>query len=373
MKNIIEIADHITIYENPVPSLLSRFAAIPGLEKLPSGDIIALFPIGEAFEAMDHTMFLSRSKDSGNTWALEGPMFKGSELRNTGPCSLKPALLNDGTLIATGYGFYRDNPEVLVNPSTGGLPDGPDLVSFSADEGKTWSQPELIPLSRPEVLEMPGPCIQLKSGELIATGATFPMWDGNRPSGRIGVALRSTDNGKTWDDSNIFYKSPEGDISPYETNSCQMPDGRIVTIIWMLDEAHEKSLTNHVAVSDDGGIEWSRPIDTGVPGQASNLISLEDNLLLSIHCYREGDTGLYVHIVDFTDNKWEIIGTEKIWGKAPSMHIGQLKDMGKNLKFGQPSLLPLDNGEFLASHWAVEDCTGKILTHRLRVDAGRIR
>ena len=92
-------------------------------------------------------------------------------------------------------------------------------------------------------------------------------------------------------------------------------------------------------------------------------------MLLAIHCYREGDVGLYVSVVDFTDNRWRILETASIWGNAPAMKIGSLKDMGANLRFGQPSLLPLDAGEFLAAHRAIENGQGKILAHRIRVAA----
>lgn len=60
----IETIDHLTIYENPIPNLLSRHAYFPGLAKLPSGDLLALFPIGEAFESLS-TVFVSRSCDQG--------------------------------------------------------------------------------------------------------------------------------------------------------------------------------------------------------------------------------------------------------------------------------------------------------------------
>ena len=40
---------------------------------------------------------------------------------------------------------------------------------------------------------------------------------------------------------------------------------------------------------------------------------------------------------------------------------------GVNL--GQPSLLRLSEAEVLATHWAVEDGQGRILTHRLHVEA----
>jgi hypothetical protein len=43
-------------------------------------------------------------------------------------------------------------------------------------------------------------------------------------------------------------------------------------------------------------------------------------------------------------------------------------DMFGCLRFGQPSLLRLRNGEFLASHLGIEEGQGRIRTHRLRVD-----
>jgi sialidase-1 len=366
MKESIRVLERITIYENPLPNLVSRHAYFPGLAKLPLGDIIALFPIGEAIDAMNNTVFISRSKDNGKTWHLEGPLHS-KDFRPTA-CSLKPTILGEGELIATGYGFYRYDPEVLVNPKTGGLPEGANLVSFSKDGGIYWSLPEKVLLSRPEVLEVSGPCVKLKNGELIATGAVFPRWDGTCSSGRAGVVLKSRDNGKTWGDRVLFYKSAGGSISPYETRSCQMPDGRVVTMMWLLDEVSGRSLTNHVVVSYDNGETWSQPIDTGVPGQASSLLSLRDNLLLSIHCYREGAVGLYVNIVDFTGDRWKVLAADRIWGGLPSGGIGGLADMGKNLRFGQPSLLQTGKEEFLAVHWAVEDCLGKIIAHRIAVN-----
>ena len=282
-----------------------------------------------------------------------------------GPINFKPTVLSDGTLIAIGYGFYRDNPENFVNPETGGLPDGANYVSFSHDNGHSWSHPEKISHGHPEILETSGPCIELKNGDLIASGPPMPMWDGTRPSGMQGFLLRSSDKGKTWDDKTVYYKN--GNIFPAECRQCEMQNGRIVMIIWCLDEVAGKSLTNHVVVSEDNGITWSEPIDTGVSGQASNLMYLGDERLLVIHCVREGDVGLYVHLVDFTNNEWNILSKTKVWGNAPSKQIGRLADMGKGLKFGQSSLLQLDNSEILATHWAIEEGQGRILTHRLQV------
>lgn len=49
------------------------------------------------------------------------------------------------------------------------------------------------------------------------------------------------------------------------------------------------------------------------------------------------------------------------------MNVGTYASMGQSLRFGQPSLLRLEGDGVLATHWAIEDGQGRILTHRLRV------
>jgi sialidase-1 len=94
----------------------------------------------------------------------------------------------------------------------------------------------------------------------------------------------------------------------------------------------------------------------------------EDDLLLTIHCQREGeDIGLYVRLVDFSQDKWRTIKEANIWANAPAMKVAAYATMGCNLRFGQPSLLRLDDGDILATHWAIEEGQGMILTHRLRI------
>ena len=53
------------IYENPLPQLRSRQSAFPFLCELPGGMLLASHAIGEAFESVDGTTYLSRSEDGG--------------------------------------------------------------------------------------------------------------------------------------------------------------------------------------------------------------------------------------------------------------------------------------------------------------------
>lgn len=56
------------IYENPLPQLRSRQSAFPGLAILPDGKILATHQIGEAFESVDGTTYISESADGGKTF-----------------------------------------------------------------------------------------------------------------------------------------------------------------------------------------------------------------------------------------------------------------------------------------------------------------
>jgi sialidase-1 len=362
---MFELTGHCVIYDNPIPQYRSRHAYFSGVVMLANGELLAMYSVGEAFESSDHHVCISRSKDNGRTWEFQGPLHADAR-RGTG--MMKPTLLDDGRLIALGYAFYRDDPDSFLNRETGGLPPGPNLVSYSSDNGRTWSLPSPMHLSRPELLEISGPCIRLHNGELLAVGTPLTQWDGTRPSGHVGVALRSTDHGGTWDDTGIYFRHPT--ITPLEARLCQMADGRVVAIVWALDEKNGRSLNNFIAVSADAGRNWSDPIDTGLPAQASNLLPLHDDLLLSIHAHRESEpTGVVARVVQLAGSTWTSLSQTTVWDGATAARVTGFKNMGAQVKFGQPALLSLGDGEYLAYHWAIEAGQGKILGHHLRLAA----
>ena len=365
--NKITVLDHHVVYDNPIPNLLSRHGYFPGLVQLTSGELLGLFCMGQAFESA-LKVYVTRSNDNGKSWQLQGPVYDDSADSPPNMDSLKPLLLNDGTLIAAGYRFYRPDPEVLINPETGGIPHGENIISFSKDQGHTWTVPEKINLDCPEILELSGPCIECANGQVAGIAAAFPMWDGSQPSGHVGFFFKSPDKGKTWSKT-VYFQTPKDNIKPYESRICEMQPGRLVALVWALDEEAGASLPNMCVVSHDNGTTWSDPIDTGVPAQASNLIHLGGEKLLTIHCHREGDPiGLYVRIIDFTNDKWKIVDEVKVWGGATAQKVTDLSVMGTALKFGQGSLLALDNGEILACHWSIEQNQGRVLAHRLKLE-----
>jgi sialidase-1 len=365
----LEYGGENIVYENPKPNLYSRHAYFPGLLQLSSGDLLALFVIAEAFSAANGTTYISRSSDLGSTWQLQGRLYDKSVVGIPTNDSMKATQLQDGTLVAIGYRFHRLDPDRPASiEETGGMVPGDDLVAFSRDEGRTWSIPQVIPRQRPELYEISGPCIQLRNGHLLAAGGFMPLPDGTFPSGNGGVVLRSKDGGKTWDDGVRFF--PKGHVTAWETRLCAMEEGRVVAILWAYDVKTKKHLPNHVVVSHDDGRTWGEPINTGIMGQASNLYWLEGNLLLSIHAHRAENPGLFVRLVDFTDDKWKLLKENAIWGAGVGRQTRQGQSMYRmfsSLRFGQPALLRLRTGALVATHWSVENCQGRIKLHRLHL------
>jgi sialidase-1 len=352
------------IYENPKPAVRSLQAAFPGLALLPSNEIIALFVIGEAFEAANTRAYISRSLDIGKTWQLQGQLYNQQELGLGYQFSdyYKPTLLKDGSLVAVGYGFERHDPDKGIGDSeTGAFLPGQNIVTFSTDNGRTWSIPKKIDIGSDEVLELSGPCIQLNSGKLISAGPPFSINKTNQE----GWVIESSDNGKTWKHLSNYFTAPGGNVAPWETRICEMQPDRVVALFWAYDTLNEKHLSNHLTVSHDGGKTWSKAIDTDHMGQASNLLWLGGNKLLTIHSHRAGEVGLYVRYIDFSNDKWNVQEEAVIWGKASAQDTSSnIVDQFAALKFGQPSLLRLNDDEFIATHWCVENCMYKIKTHR---------
>jgi len=361
------------LYENPRPLARSRHGYFPGLARLPSGKLIALFVIAEAFESADATTWVARSADGGRTWALEAPLFPQPTDDVRASDYLKPTVLRDGTVVAIGYRFYRDDPEQGIGiQETGGIQPGDDIISFSSDEGRTWSAPEVIPRTWPELFEISGPCVQIRSGELLALGALTKLPDGSNPSGQRGILLRSGDGGRSWNDSQTYFVAPRGNMMPLEARLCEMEDGRLIAIAWTYDYDTDRHLPNHIVVSHDAGRSWSAPADTGHMGQAASVMAWTGDRLLSIHAHRgEENPGIYVRAVDFAGDRWKPLEEIQVYRQVSGTHThsGQnILEMFAAVRFGQPSLLNLENGEVLATHWCVEDGQGKIRLHRLLVE-----
>jgi len=359
----IELIETGTIYANPIPHLVSRQAVFPGLVRLDGDRLLAVFSIGQAFDAADLSAHASVSHDRGRTWSepmrMTGQSAAGAPAESE---TYKPLRLADGTIIATGYAFVRpDATTPIVDPVTFDMLPMVNKITISTDEGESWSPPRTFSVAdRP--LELSGPPIQLASGRILAAAAPFHL-------GKVdheGWVIFSDDGGRSWDRLSTFFRADGGTVAPWECRLCEMKPGRVAVLFWAYDAGAGRNLTNRIALSEDGGESFGAARDTGIAGQAANLMPLDGERVLSIHCHREAPVALTVRLLRMDEAGVAVEAECPLFSSdAMASRTDTIASQFASLRFGQPGLVELPDGEVLATCWQVEECQHVIKSYRL--------
>ena len=323
----------------------------PGAALLPDGRILLLYNSGSGFEASDCQMYKAFSSDAGESWQFDGLMYDIKDTPFDLPYTdcVKPTVLDNGEILAAGYGYLRDEPEMGISDYAekyGRFPKVKNHTLRSKDNGRTWSRLEVI--DHPfEGLELSGPAIKGLDGKLLFFAAPFVL----KSEMQTGLTYESSDNGKTWQRTGNFFESP--DIAPWEVRGIQLDSGRIVLILWVFDLKKQSHCNTTIVWSDDYGKTWSKPFDTGLRGQASNMLIYNDELYL-LQARREGDKpGIYLNKVTFDGKDNAIVHEDNcIWDAAGQANQGsRIEQQFVTMRFGQPSALRLKNGEYILFFW----------------------
>jgi sialidase-1 len=358
----ITVQDTFTIYENPTPLLVSRQAIFPGLVRFDDGELLAMFSIGQAFDAADMRAFTCRSVDNGTSWSEPEPMHREQTGWPRESETFKPLLMPDGTLVATGYVFVRPDAQTpIVDPETFDVLPLRNKVSISRDRGRSWTGPKEFSVED-QPLEVSGPTIALASGRLLAAAAPFHLGK----TGHEGWIISSDDHGETWRRLSVFYRSPDGTIAPWECRLCDLGDGKVAVLYWAYDTANQRNLDNHIAVSIDGGLTFGPVIATGIRAQASNILPMGRDRVLSIHCHREDPVSLTVRALRLAERSVAVESECTLF--AADTMASRTDDIAQqfgSLKFGQPSLLRVSEDRVIAACWQVENCQHVIKGYRL--------
>lgn len=367
----IEKISESVIWTNPNPALRSRHSYFPSACQLADGTIFASHVIAEAFESVEFATRISVSRDMGETWELLPPVYDKSKNSVPTSDSLKLTRLGDSGLLLFGYEFFRNDPEVTMgNPETGGLLDDRILFLRSDDAGKSWSAPSEVPCRWGHHAEASGAITVLKNGDWVAPITEFANWENVRQEPSCGRLLRSSDEGKNWNDNAVIMALGEN-VAVFEQRICQLKgSGKLVSIAWNEDLKTGERYNNHYAVSEDNGITFSGGLDTGIRGQASSVCAIGGEKLLALHAKRR-DTdrpGIYAYIVDLSDNKWNIESETLIWEPPmPVVRDANMAEIFAFLKFGQPGAYLLNDGTVLTTHWYIENGQGKTIAMRFRL------
>lgn len=344
---------------NGYPGACSKF---PGVARFDNGNLVMLFCNAGASEAVDQQMYIARSCDRGRSWQVGGPMYDYSKLPFVHPFndSCKPVAIGGNELVAIGYGFERDEPELSLTAYAekyGRFPNARNLISRSLDGGRSWSVPEFIEHEYP-ALEFSGPALWCPDeNKLLAFGPPFVL----KNSPQRGICFAGTDRGRQWKEYATFWASPS--VAPWEVRATRTADGRIILVIWAFDLASQQHLNNFIVWSDDCGRTWSKPFDTKLLGQAANWRIADDGIYL-LYTRREGnEPGLLMNKVTFSGDTPVIGEGTMIWSASGLANSGtRIEEQFRNLKFGQPSMLNLGNGEEMLVFWSCENNVYSIKT-----------
>lgn len=368
---MINILDTGLIYRNPIPHVRSVHACFPSVALLANGEMLATLTLGEAFEAANCHAHVSRSKDMGQTWTLEGPIYPGTRGRLTSD-SARLTALPDGEVVAYLLRADRtDHPhEGLASQKTIGFVPTEFLLLRSPDFGRHWSKPKHLEPS------LVGPCFEiccpitpLPDGRWILPTSTWCDWQGRWASDKKMVALVSYDRGRTWPEHWDVMRDPRQRLRYWESKIVALPDGRLLAVAWAYDEVAARDLPNQYALSADGGRAWSKPASMGLRGQTLTPLALEDGRILCV--YRRMDkTGLWAAIGRLVKNRWVNESHTPLWGVGASGLTTRSKNMTHNfnvLRFGAPCLCRLPDGAIFVAFWCYEDCVSNIRWFKLRV------
>lgn len=367
----MKVIDSNIIYENPLPQLKSRQSLFPFACQCKDGSLLALCYIGEAMESVDGTTYACKSYDGGVTWSEPKPILDKNQFGVIITDTCKPAVLEDGRIVAIGYGFIRENPDLPEgNPQTGGLLDDIVFYLISKDHGETWETAKEIKCSWGPHVEASAPLTILKDGTWLTPITGFADWEGNMTGRNCGRALRSEDDGMTWNDAAVCMEFEGDKVTCFEQRMCQLDSGTILCIGWNENLETGERMENHYTVSYDNGKTWTKPIHTGILGQASSVCAIGGEKLLALHAVRR-DTdrpGIYACIVDFSEKEWNIIEQDVVWEPAvPVLKNNKFAEIFSFLKFGQPGAIQLSNGEILMTHWYAQDGEYKTVATRIQL------
>ena len=361
------------VYRNPDAHITSRHAYFPSAIPLGDGEVLVSFNVGEAFEAENLRVQLSRSQDGGRSWSSEGRLGVSEAAAGVSE-SIKAVRVGDSTIV--GLLQRHDRRELpgegLTCGDTLGFVPTRFETTESADGGRTWSEPKRVepPIEGPE-WELCAPITELSDGRWLLITSTWPDWHGHLPNGHRMCAFVSQDRGASWPECLTVMSEPESEaVIFWESKIVEFSDGRLLAVAWCHDLPAAADRPNQYAISVDGGASWTSHQSTGLIGQTQTPLVIDEDRLLVV--YRRTDQpGLWLQDVRIEGDRWVNVASRPLWGQSVDGTTDMGASMAENfraLRFGAPSVVRLDDGAVLVVFWCYEDNVSVIRWFRLELD-----
>ncbi len=235
---------------------------IPSLVVTKKGTLLAFAEGRQGGDHSQNDIILKRSTDGGRTWGPLQVVYQAGKKGLNNPCAV--VLQKTGRVLLVFQMYPARFGERGVKPGLEGEDICRCLLTFSDDDGKTWSRPRDITrqVKRPKrvtsIASGPGIGIQLTRGKYKGR-ILIPFNQGPYGDWRV-YAAWSDDGGKTWSYGKTAPEGSKGHAN--EVQFVELPGG---SILLNARSAGGNRLRKR-AVSRDGGRTWT-PLedDPGLP------------------------------------------------------------------------------------------------------------
>ena len=328
--------------------------------------MIASQDVGSTLGSTDHSIEVLHGGDYGRTWQNGGPLPGGTADERWFYRIPDIDELPDGRLVMRATRFEVGDGDIFDGDDEA-LLRGDALLYWSDDRGRSWSDPQVVPVDLPkEKYAWNGSgnrLLQISPTRWMYALETFKPSGSKHQFDQKAIAVFSSDRGKTWGELTVVADDPDGRLMWWDQMHVVMPDGRLYGLIWTHVRGISEDLPVHWVMSCDEGRIWSRPRPTNIRGQVCSPILLSDGRVAAIYNYRHEPHGIRVAIgKDYStfDLENEIVifdaKAEATTGKAKSDNF---LEEHMAIGFGKPSGILLDDGSLMTYFW----CTVDGVTH----------
>lgn len=324
-------------------------SAFPTMTRLNNDDLVCGFSVGGGPEVTGGSDW-ARSHDEGNSWEHEGCILPSTTNPNT-VNTMRLSRTADGRVIAYGQRNYLKDKNTKF-----GTVSNEAIFCISDQNCQNWSKVTVIPHGYDCPVEISNPMLVLEDGRWLAPVTL--LTDSEHLGEKI-IVKESRDEGKNWNNEYIIFADSAGKKGFFEKKIIEVEPGKLLAFAWTVNLGIYSDLNNHFSWSNDGGRSWSEAIQTNIQGQTLFPLHLSGCRFLLIYNYRQSPPGIRIATADITDSDCRIIDETYLWQPESENAVnGNSKegiDSFDDFKFGLPSLIGLNDGNFLAVFWNKED------------------
>ena len=128
---------------------------------------------------------------------------------------------------------------------------------------------------------------------------------------------------------------------------------------------------NDICFSHNDGETWEPYHSTGIRGQTLSVLPLGNDRLLVLYNRRYGRQGIVMALVKFTETEWTVVEEDLLYDACGFRDVPDSGASGvdelASFQFGFPTAIRLNDGNFLVTHWCVEQGVCGIRWTRLAV------